>query len=166
MKKHIIIALFFTLFCGICHAQPFAGLKVGTDLGLEAGFKGKKFSVKAYTFTDYTSTRLFVAGKKDTDAHEGNRYMLAYGVGAGFKLAGPFWINVDAGYAWAGKYTIDPVYDTRARKNSIDGFQLGLEAQWYFSDILYLDVGYFTIPKGFFVGRPVHCVMATIGVRL
>lgn len=90
MKKHIIIALFFTLFCGICHAQPFAGLKVGTDLGLEAGFKGKKFSVKAYSFTDYTSTRLFVAGKKDTDAHEGNRYILAYGVGAGFKLPTPF----------------------------------------------------------------------------
>lgn len=166
MKKAILIALMLMgLASQSAFSQPFVGLKLGTDAGIEAGFTiANMVSIKGYMFTDYTST-LLLFNNKNTNPYEGNRYHLTYGGGIGARIVGPVWLVLDVGYGWGGRYTIDPVYETRARKNNAQGIELGFEGQWYFTDELYLSAGYFTIPAGFKYGAPVHCAMASIGVR-
>ena len=164
MKKIYLFFLILLFSLEVSHAQPFVGIKIGTDVGVEAGFTiAGKYSLKAFSFTDYTSTKLFFLGK-DSNPYEGNRYNLAYGIGAGMRIAGPFWIILDAGYGWGGKYTVDSVYETRARKDNVQGFEVGVEAQWDFGD-LYISGGYLTVPNGFSKGRPVNCIMVTAGGR-
>lgn len=165
MKKLFLFFLILSFYLETSYAQPFVGIKMGTDVGVEAGFTiADKFSVKAFSFTDFTSTKLFFVGKDD-NPYEGNRYNLSYGIGAGMRIAGPFWLILDVGYGWSGKYTLDPVYASRARKDNVQGFEFGVEAQWDFGDLLYISGGYFTVPNGFSKGRPVNCIMVTAGLR-
>lgn len=165
MRKLILVVLPFVLFHIPSFAQFFVGIKIGSDFGFEFGYEIlERYSVKAYTFTDYSSTRRIIYGNK-TEIDDGNRYCLSYGIGAGMRIAGPFWLNLDAGYGWGGKHTIDPVYETRARKDNVQGFEVGVEAQWNFSNGFYLSGGYLAVPAGFSKGRPMNCIMVTGGGR-
>ena len=165
MKKLFLIALFMAVSCELASAQFFTGIKTGTDVGIEAGFIiARRFSLKAYSFTDYTSTFQFFSNNK-TEPNEGNRYILSYGLGIGANVGGPFWLYLDAGFGWVGQHTTDPVYDTKARKNNVQGVEIGMEVQWDFTETAYLSAGYYTLPIGFSVGRPVHCALGTIGIR-
>lgn len=167
MKQTILIALvLLTAACGNAFGQVCAGVKLGTDIGLEAGvIIADRFCIKAYSTSDYI-TALLLIDKKNNSSFEGNRYHLSYGAGLGVRIKDPVWILLDVGYGFGGSYTIDPVYDRRARKNNIQGIEVGIEGQWYFSDSIYISAGYFTIPAGFSFGKPVHSIMASIGFRL
>lgn len=167
MKIKILTALvLLTAACWNAFGQTFAGVKLGTDIGLETGvIIADRFCIKAYSSSDYTTALLFLDNKNDK-SFEGNRYHLSYGGGFGVRIKDPVWILLDVGYGFGGSYTIDPVYNRRARKNNIQGIEVGIEGQWYISDSIYVSAGYLTIPAGFSYGKPVHSIMASIGFRL
>lgn len=167
MKQTILtILVLLTAACGNVFGQVCAGVKLGSDIGLEVSrIIGDSFCVKVYSSSDYTTARLFLDNKQ-TDSFEGNRYHLSYGGGFGVRVKDPAWILLDVGYGFGGLYTIDPIYNWRARKNNIQGVEVGLEGQWFVSDSIYISAGYFTIPVGFSCDRPVHSIMASIGFRL
>ena len=165
MRK--ILILFSLLLCGIpvwgqkgTYKEFFAGLRAGNNMGMEVGMQfNERFAVKAISACDWNHPFFFKDSKHNL---AGKTHRVMYGAGASLRVGGPFWVGLDAGYGWSGKYAYADD-GSPGMVECVKGLDLGVELRWDFSEYLYALAGYETIPAGFKLGCPVHEVFLGIG---
>lgn len=167
MRK-LLITLALVLISWTASSQ--VSLQFGTRLfqysGLEAGITfGDRFGIKAIAQCDWYRPGL-LSKKSNLDASLGKTYRLMYGGGIVYRFAGNFWLSIDVGYGWKGKYAIDESTGNLGVTDHVEGLDIGADIRWAFAKNWYLSAGYETIPIGFKLKRPVHDFVLGIGVNI
>ena len=160
--KYRLLILLLLLAANTGFAQPTVsvGIKAGNRIGCEAGIGfGNRVMVKVIGQSDYKNPRL--RGFKEHLT--GENYYLMYGGGFAVRIVGPFWLGLNAGYAWKGEYAYDNLLEQQAVKYQLKGLDVGIELTWNYFEYGYVSLSYDTMPAGFKTGVHVHNVMAGIG---
>lgn len=161
MRK-AVVCLILSLACLSLSAQTelYVGVRFFQSAGLEAGLTfGDRFGFKGISQCDWyrMSSR-----KSPYNNIIGKTYRLMYGGGLMMRVVGNFWLSLNAGYGWRGKYFYEETTGTLAVTDEVKGLDLGADIRWHFHNNWSVMVGYETIPVGFKLNRPVHEIVLGI----
>ena len=169
MRKQLII-LILLLFGPFAYGQVsvIAGVNFYSNSALELGLTFKNIAgVKAIAMCDWRRTyNNMVKDDNKIEKTVGKPYRLMYGGGLVINIPGPFWVGVNVGYGWKGKYIFDESSNRMCVTDHIEGLDVGLDVIWLFSEYFYAIAGYETIPKGFKSNRPVNDLKIGIGMLI
>lgn len=166
--KRLLLLISLALACLDLSAQsefiwgfrlyPYSGMEVGLSFG-------DRFGIKAISQSDWDRPGGLINTKNETGISKalGKTYRLMYGGGLSLRVVGGFWLSLEAGYGWRGKYAIDEKNRQLAVKDHIQGLDVGVSIRWAFNENWYLMAGYETMPDGFKLGRPVNEIILGIG---
>ena len=166
MKKALVFIL-LSLMPVILSAQTdvdgFGGIRLYQNMGLELGVTwNNRIGIKAITQCDWHNPSIFKDKEKNL---AGKTHRIMYGGGVLFRIAGPIWISLDAGYGWHAEYAYDSQTGNLGAVHMVKGLDLGAEIRWDFSENWYVTAGYETIPLGFKKGTPVHEIILGVGFK-
>lgn len=161
MRKALVcLVLAFACLSLSAQTELYAGLRLFQSVGLEAGLTfGNRFGFKGISQCDWYRLS---SPKRAQNEIIGKTYRLMYGGGLMMRVAGDFWLSVNAGYGWRGKYLFEETSGTLAVTDEVKGLDLGADIRWHFHTNWSAMIGYETIPVGFKIKRPVHEIVLGI----